>query len=168
MIKMWIYLGFSLLLVSSQNEFAFLLSSKAGGCGLNLIGGNRLVLFDPDWNPATDKQVCSVNSLCAVKPGFSKWLVLHLLCLAPLIELFLSLLHHRQQLEFGEMGRRKEYMFIGFWPVAALRKRYEWRNWLTDFWFSRLDSACISADQVIEFLFSLYVLIVAGVSTPDV
>ena len=27
----------------------FLLSSKAGGCGLNLIGGNRLVLFDPDW-----------------------------------------------------------------------------------------------------------------------
>ena len=40
-----------------QNEFAFLLSSKAGGCGLNLIGGNRLVLFDPDWNPATDKQV---------------------------------------------------------------------------------------------------------------
>ena len=36
--------------------FAFLLSSKAGGCGLNLIGGNRLVLFDPDWNPANDKQ----------------------------------------------------------------------------------------------------------------
>ncbi|KAL3681387.1 hypothetical protein R1sor_024343 [Riccia sorocarpa] len=43
----------------SQNEFAFLLSSKAGGCGLNLIGGNRLVLFDPDWNPATDKQAAA-------------------------------------------------------------------------------------------------------------
>lgn len=40
-----------------QDEFVFLLSSKAGGCGLNLIGGNRLVLFDPDWNPANDKQV---------------------------------------------------------------------------------------------------------------
>lgn len=33
-----------------------MLSSKAGGCGLNLIGANRLVMFDPDWNPANDEQ----------------------------------------------------------------------------------------------------------------
>lgn len=37
-------------------EFVFMLSSKAGGCGLNLIGANRLVMFDPDWNPANDEQ----------------------------------------------------------------------------------------------------------------
>ncbi|KAF2664723.1 DNA repair and recombination protein-like protein RAD54 [Microthyrium microscopicum] len=37
-------------------ESVFLLSSKAGGCGLNLIGANRLILFDPDWNPAADQQ----------------------------------------------------------------------------------------------------------------
>ncbi|CAB1324051.1 unnamed protein product [Coregonus sp. 'balchen'] len=37
-------------------EFIFMLSSKAGGCGLNLIGANRLVMFDPDWNPANDEQ----------------------------------------------------------------------------------------------------------------
>ncbi|KAJ9629941.1 helicase [Taxawa tesnikishii (nom. ined.)] len=36
--------------------FVFLLSAKAGGTGLNLIGASRLVLFDIDWNPATDLQ----------------------------------------------------------------------------------------------------------------
>ena len=41
---------------SSERTFAFLLSSKAGGCGLNLIGANRLIMFDPDWNPASDIQ----------------------------------------------------------------------------------------------------------------
>ena len=35
----------------------FLLSSKAGGVGLNLIGASRLILFDIDWNPANDIQV---------------------------------------------------------------------------------------------------------------
>ena len=42
-----------------SNSFAFLLSSKAGGCGINLIGGNRLVMMDPDWNPASDKQAAA-------------------------------------------------------------------------------------------------------------
>ena len=36
--------------------FAFLLSAKSGGVGINLIGASRLVLFDVDWNPATDLQ----------------------------------------------------------------------------------------------------------------
>ncbi|KAG7282191.1 hypothetical protein CRUP_034938 [Coryphaenoides rupestris] len=38
------------------NNFLFLLSSKAGGVGLNLVGASHLVLYDIDWNPANDIQ----------------------------------------------------------------------------------------------------------------
>ena len=41
---------------SAARTFAMTLSAKAGGCGLNLVGGNRLILLDPDWNPSTDIQ----------------------------------------------------------------------------------------------------------------
>ncbi len=41
---------------TSDQSFLFLLSAKAGGVGLNLVGASRLVLFDVDWNPATDDQ----------------------------------------------------------------------------------------------------------------
>ena len=30
-------------------SFVLLLSSKAGGCGLNIVGANRLILLDPRW-----------------------------------------------------------------------------------------------------------------------
>ncbi|KAG8251607.1 DNA repair and recombination protein rad54b [Homalodisca vitripennis] len=39
----------------SENS-VFLLSARAGGVGLNLTGASRLVLFDSDWNPASDLQ----------------------------------------------------------------------------------------------------------------
>lgn len=35
-----------------------LLSLKAGGVGLNLIGGNNLFLLDLHWNPALERQAC--------------------------------------------------------------------------------------------------------------
>ncbi|XP_070171570.1 DNA repair and recombination protein RAD54B isoform X2 [Polyergus mexicanus] len=40
----------------SDNNKVLLLSAKAGGVGLNLPGASRLVLFDSDWNPASDVQ----------------------------------------------------------------------------------------------------------------
>lgn len=42
--------------VSAEKAFLFLLSSKAGGVGLNLVGANRLIMFDADYNPAVDAQ----------------------------------------------------------------------------------------------------------------
>lgn len=43
----------------SSDTFIFLLSAKAGGIGLNLTGASRLILFDNDWNPASDLQAMS-------------------------------------------------------------------------------------------------------------
>lgn len=36
--------------------FIMILTTKVGGLGVNLIGADRVIIFDPDWNPATDLQ----------------------------------------------------------------------------------------------------------------
>lgn len=36
--------------------FVMILTTKVGGLGVNLIGADRVIIFDPDWNPATDLQ----------------------------------------------------------------------------------------------------------------
>lgn len=47
-------------LIKTFNESAeylvFLSTTRVGGLGVNLTGADRVIIYDPDWNPATDNQ----------------------------------------------------------------------------------------------------------------
>lgn len=41
---------------NDENQFVFLISTKAGGVGLNITSANKVIVVDPHWNPSYDLQ----------------------------------------------------------------------------------------------------------------
>jgi SNF2 family DNA or RNA helicase len=41
---------------SDEKVFVFILSTRAGGIGVNLTGADTVIFYDSDWNPTMDAQ----------------------------------------------------------------------------------------------------------------
>lgn len=97
----------------------FLISTRAGGLGLNLVSANRVVIFDPNWNPAYDLQAQDRSFRFGQKRHV---VVFRLLAAGSFEELVYSRQVYKQQLSniavSGKMEKRYfEGVQVPFFPV---------------------------------------------------
>ena len=52
---------------TKSDIFVFLLSTRAGGLGINLTAADTVIFYDSDWNPTVDQQVSACICLYTSK-----------------------------------------------------------------------------------------------------
>ncbi|XP_047334780.1 switch 2 [Impatiens glandulifera] len=96
---------------SSPSKQVFLISTRAGGLGLNLVSANRVVIFDPNWNPAQDLQAQDRSFRFGQKRHV---MVFRLLAAGSLEELVYSRQIYKQQLaNIAVSGKMEKRYFEG-------------------------------------------------------
>ena len=59
-------------MINFQDIFVFLLSTRAGGLGINLTAADTVIFYDSDWNPTVDQQVKIFLKISEVDFTFDK------------------------------------------------------------------------------------------------
>ena len=49
---------------ANSDVFIYMLSTRAGGVGINLWTADTVIIYDPDFNPHQDLQVGSLSLVC--------------------------------------------------------------------------------------------------------
>jgi SNF2 family DNA or RNA helicase len=91
--------------------FVFLISTTAGGTGLNLTAANRVVVFDPHWNPSHDLQAIDR----AYRFGQTRDVFVYRLIGAGSLEevVYGRQLYKQQQMEIGYNATKERRYFEG-------------------------------------------------------
>jgi superfamily II DNA/RNA helicase len=96
---------------SDPAQFVFLISTKAGGVGLNITSANKVVVIDPNWNPSYDLQAQDR----AYRIGQTRDVEVFRLVSAGTVEecIYARQIYKQQQAEIGYVASEERRYFEG-------------------------------------------------------